>query len=237
MNGKQLFCISLILLSVAMGIQWSKHKPKTPKKKKNRPRVALNLEDLQIKDEEDANKKDTDGNESSDDQNQDQNPEDGENTEAIASNTVSASATTDIASQTTGSDTSQIATETDPVILAFMNLKRNPFQKSPYAKLVEEIRALQQQTEDPEDDVQKTVEKINAKFDSTIKSKGKLIAIIDSQLYREGDKFNGRRITKITRELVSIDSPSSLWLIPKVGTELAIASDGTYKISDPFLDN
>ena len=232
MNGKQLFCVSLILLSIAMGIQWSKNKPKRKKKKKNRPRVALNLEDLQIKDEK-KTPEDTDSQENT------ETTENNENSQAevVASDSIEASSTIEIASQTNGSATNQLASESDPILLAFMKLERNPFQKSPYAKLVEEIRALQQQPEDTDEDIQKVVKKIEAKFDSTIKSKGKLIAIIDSQLYREGDEFQGKKITKITRELVSIDSPTSLWLIPKVGTKLSIASDGTYNISDPFLEN
>jgi hypothetical protein len=51
MNGKQLFCLSLVILSVAMGIHWFKHKPKTQKRPTRRPKVALDIEDLQIQDE------------------------------------------------------------------------------------------------------------------------------------------------------------------------------------------
>ncbi|EKD83965.1 MAG: hypothetical protein ACD_39C00333G0001, partial [uncultured bacterium] len=49
--GKKLFFLSLIILSVAMGAHWQKNRPKT-KAGPAKPRVALNLQDLQIQDNE-----------------------------------------------------------------------------------------------------------------------------------------------------------------------------------------
>ncbi|GAB4275458.1 MAG: hypothetical protein Kow0029_16630 [Candidatus Rifleibacteriota bacterium] len=241
MNGKQLFCLSLIILSVAMGMHWFKNKPKKKKKVSDRPRVALNLDDLQLQDEE-PNKKqdkkepsgstDTDNNQDSPDETSPENhgsPDSNEN-----GNETAASGTSEIPD--TASTTEELNPElNDPIIIALKSMPRNPFETSPYAKLVEELRAAEDAPE--EEVIKKTTNLINANFSATIKTKNELVAIIDSRLYRKGDLFQGKEITDIKPELVFLDTASQLFLIPKVGVKVDIATDGTYTFEDTFRKN
>lgn len=240
MNGKQLFCLSLVILSVAMGIHWFKNKPKTRKRPTRRPKVALDIEDLQIQDDK----------QNADDEEapvEDIGQDTGEETSVDEPATGTEEITED--AQETATDTSEIATASpteelppeldDPVIAKFRNLKRNPFEKSPYAELVEKLReqqALERQEENKEE-ITKQVQVMNANFSATIKAQNKLVAIIDSRLYREGDQFQQNKITKIEPSIVSLDTDSTLFLIPKVGVQVNVATDGTYTYQDTFREN
>ncbi|MEW6713014.1 MAG: hypothetical protein AB1403_24555 [Candidatus Riflebacteria bacterium] len=246
MKGKHIFCFSLIILSVVMGLHWFKNKPKPRKKVSDRPRVALNLDDLQIQDE------DPDGKEPQDPKNPDEpgdDPESGSEKDpkdpdansnedpenppdppevANASDTQSVSET--------ASGTSDLPPEfNDPVIIAVKAIPRNPFEPSPYAQLVEKLRELEEKPD--EEEIQKNTELISANFTATIKTRKELVAVIDSRLYRKGDLFNNRKITEIGAELVSLDTESKLFLIPKVGVKVSIASDGSYTFEDSYRKN
>ncbi|MFZ5949345.1 MAG: hypothetical protein ACOYXC_01470 [Candidatus Rifleibacteriota bacterium] len=252
MNGKHIFCFSLIILSVVMGLHWFKNKPKPKKKVSDRPRVALNLDDLQIQDEDPDGKKpvkdpenpdepeenpenqgdpnDPDSSTGKDPDSKDpKDPDQGDNPEvATASGTVpvtdNASAAIDIPPELN-----------DPIILAVKAIPRNPFEPSPYAQLVEKLRELEEKPD--EEEIKKVTELLRANFTATIKTRKELVAVIDSRLYRKGDLFQNREITDIGAELVSLDTESKLFLIPKVGVEVSIASDGTYTFEDSYKKN
>ncbi len=236
MNGKQMFCLSLIILSVVMGLHWFKNKPKTKKKPKERPRVALNLDDLQLQDDGDVSEQpdDTPADGEPDPGNPDDandeptNPDDQQNTPDENAN---ASDTTSV--ETTASGTDELPPEfNDPIIIALKTMPRNPFETSPYAKLVEKLRELEDQPE--EEEIKKTTSLLQANFTATIRTRRELVAVIDSRLYRKGDDFQNRKITDIGAELVKLDTPSNLFLIPKVGVEVKIATDGTYTFEDSY---
>ncbi len=232
MNGKQLFCLSLILLSISMGLHWHKNKPKARPKKPQHNRVALNIDDLQLADEgqneEDAGEESTPDNQDPEaiddgsgegDEAADGEPADGESTD-----------------QTTASAT-EILDElsSDPVIAAIRSLPRNPFEKSPYAELYEQLRS--QQEEIPEEEEKKSVKLLTANFSATIGTAKELVAVIDSRLYRTGEVFQNKKITEIKPELVALESGSELFLLPKVGVDIVIDEQGNYTVDDSFHKN
>lgn len=233
MNGKQLFCLSLIVLSIAMGMHWFKNRPKTKPKKPSQTRVALNLDDLQLQDEIPA----TETNDTADDADE----IDPENQQIAGENA-------------TDSDPDGLATDTnrikdllasttdsldpvlnDPIIISLRTIQRNPFERSPYAKLVEELRAR----EGIKDEVveKRSVKVLTANFSATIGTKRELVAVIDSRLYRKGELFQDKKITEIKNELVSLEKGADLFLIPKVGVKVSVAEDGTYSVEDSFRKN
>lgn len=246
MNGKQLFCLSLIILSVVMGLHWFKNKPKERKKVKDRPRVALDLDDLQIQDDKppadspdgDDPPLDTPPEDSPDDIPGDETgdtPEDQPGEGDIANQSPednNASSTTDL----TASGSLDLPPElNDPIIIALRSMPRNPFETSPYAKLVEKLREQESQPE--EEEIIKTTQLLQANFTATIRTRQELLAVIDSKLYRKGDPFGDNQITDIKPELVKIDTPSSLFIIPKVGVRVNIATDGSYTFEDSYRQN
>ena len=189
MNGKKIFCLSLIILSVAMGLHWFKHRPKVTKKKRIRPRTAINVDDLQLIDTK-AVKGAKPAQPNSDKvasgevalnngaAGDTKNP-DGQN----ASETATASETEDIenASDSTGLNA-------DPIIFAFNHMKRNPYECSPYVKLVEKIQKEEKKLAE-ETGKGKETKLLSAVFSATIKTDDDLVAVIDSRLYRKGDEF------------------------------------------------
>ncbi|MDD2998836.1 MAG: hypothetical protein PHV05_07205 [Candidatus Riflebacteria bacterium] len=222
MNSKQLFFFSLLLLSVAMGMHWFKNRPKTAPQIMDRPRTAINIGDLQL---QDGSEQVTEtGSETAD-----IDKKTGQGTEtASGSSTLPASETVTIEDPLTS----------DPVIIAFKNLKRNLFEKSPYSKLAEEARALSGKTEEISDTtVKKSVSLLTANFSATINIRNELVAIIDSRLYRKGDVFQDKKITEILNELVVVENKNARQLIPKTGVNISIAEDGTYTVEDSFHKN
>lgn len=234
MNGKQLFCLSLILLSIAMGLHWNKNKPKPRPKQTGQKRVALNIDDLQLRDNPDSeNSPSETGDEEGDDQVTDPaaEPEDGEDTaEKPIDSTATASAV--IASATEQVD----ELGNDPIIASLRSIPRNPFETSPYSRLVEEIRALRNLPEDVEIE-KKSVKLLNANFSATIATRKELVAVIDSRLYRKGELFQDKKITEIKNEIVSLEQGNDLFILPKVGVNVTVAEDGTYTVEDNFHKN
>jgi hypothetical protein len=147
MNSKQLFFFSLILLSVAMGMNWFKNRPKTRPVKSNRPRVALNLSDLQLQDGSEASDSAAigEGEQSGDGENSgeggDATTETGEAGEGEGEGEGSET-TGDEKKPEIATDTTEIASaavdlmDSDPIINALKNMPLNPFERSPYAQLV-----------------------------------------------------------------------------------------------------
>jgi hypothetical protein len=236
MNGKQLFCLSLILLSVAMGVHWFKNKPKAKPRPPSQTRVALNLDDLQIQDDpqntggeqQPAGDPDAPEDEVLSDPTETP-PPDGDN----PADTDPASSTESVTENTASGSTELV--DADPIIAALKGISRNPFERSPYAKLVEEIRAKEGLPEDTGE--KKTVTVLTADFSATIGTKKELIAVIDSRLYRKGELFQEKKIIDIKNELVSLESQNEIFLIPKVGVNITVAEDGSYSVEDNFHKN
>lgn len=252
MNSKQLFFFSLILLSVAMGMHWFKNKPKSKPVARNRPRVALNLSDLQLQDEgaqtttgeggEGEGPVETgEGGEGTETPEGGETGEGGESTgtDVIVDTGEGGETGSEVASgsEEIASGTSDIADPllTDPVIVALKNMPRNPFERSPYAALVEQLRMA---SDIPEETAEKkAVSLLNANFSATIRTSKELVAVIDSRLYRKGDLFQDKTITEIKEEIVSLEANSAIFLVPKTGVKVTIAEDGTYTVVDNFHKN
>lgn len=227
MNGRKIFCLSLIVLSVTMGIHWFKHRPKVKKVKRKRPRVALNIDDLQIQDNKTSDTK----------------PQETKMPEKVdPGNTQIASETSNTTDNASSSEPLFNASETsglnaDPIIFAFNHLTRNPFERSPYVKLA---NAAKKDAEEKEvEDVSgkgKETKLLKAEFSATIKTNDDLVAVIDNNLYRKGEMFRNGRISSISTELVFVNTATTLFIIPKVGVNLKIASDGVYTYNDSFRE-
>jgi len=223
MNSKQLFFFSLIVLSVAMGMHWFKNRPKTRPQKNNRPRVALNLSDLQLQDDENT----VETGEDSDEETEISEEDDSTNTEKTDESNASSTAT--IASDTAVASDPILS---DPVILAFTQLSRNPFERSPYAQLVEQLRMESDIKDEPVE--KKAVTVLNAEFTATIQTAKELVAVIDKRLFRAGEMFQDKKITEIKTEYVSLETGSGIFLIPKTGVTINVAEDGSYQVNDTF---
>jgi len=235
MTGKQLFCLSLILLSVAMGLHWNKNKPKPRPKQTGQKRVALNIDDLQLRDNLDNEQKE---NEPADEEEIETDPEspdeeaDPDDTDPKKSPGSSTTNETDVASGSQPVD----ELNNDPIVASLRSIPRNPFEASPYAKLVEEIRALRNLPADVEIE-KKSVKLLNANFSATIATRKELVAVIDSRLYRKGELFQDKKITEIKNEVVSLEQGNDLFILPKVGVNVNISEDGTYTVEDNFHKN
>jgi len=221
--GKRLFFLSLIVLSVGMGINWFKNRPKAaPRPRK--PMVAVNLEDLQIG---------------------------GSGTPDVATASgdtpIASGATPQVASVTASNVASEAVTATnagaasategiDPIVLAFNNLNRNPFAPSPFAAMMAKAGKTQEEQNG------KVVEKkgkptsvLSNAFTSTIETKTQLVAILDSRLYKLGDDFNGKSIKKLEKEMITLEDENGIYLIPKRGVMINLASDGKIiSVSDGY---
>ena len=240
MNSKQLFFFSLILLSVAMGMHWFKNRPKTRPVKSNRPRVALNLSDLQLQDGteasgtsetgEDTTEQPEEGQENPIDETEGDGEETGEPPADGEESPDAASGTTEIASAAID------IMDSDPIIVALKKMPRNPFERSPYAQLVEQLRMAMDAKDEPEE--KKAVSLLTAAFSATIQTESELVAVIDRSLFRKGETFQDKKITDIKPEYVTMENDSGVFLLPKTGVNINInPEDGTYTVEDNYHKN
>jgi hypothetical protein len=218
-----------------MGMNWFKNRPKTKPAKTNRPRVALNLSDLQLQDESSTTETGEIGT-----------PGDQPGTDAAGVADIPAEGGEETASgdgenDQTASETVSIASSTiettdplltDPIIIALKQMPRNPFERSPYAQLVEQLKMAMEVTDEPVE--KKSVTLLNAEFSATIQTARELVAVIDKRLFRKGEAFQDKTITEIKNEYVSLESDGGIFLLPKTGVNISIAEDGTYTVNDSF---
>jgi len=237
--GKKLFFLSLIILSVAMGIKWHKTRPPT-KKGPARQRVALNLQDLQLQDDANAGS----GDKSAPDPNgEGGEPPEGENEEPVEGDPENGEGTGEPPEDADPEEGEKIASGPsnldplleDPIILALKKMKRDPFERSPYAKLVEDLQKKEEMAAMPVE--KKSVQLLPANFTATIETRKELVAVIDSRLYRKGDAFGDKKIAEIKNEIISLESGKDTFLIPKRGVNVNIAEDGTYTVEDSYHKN
>jgi hypothetical protein len=238
--GKKLFFLSLIILSVAMGMKWHKTRPLT-KKGPVRQRVALNLQDLELQDDKNAGAGDESTSDSGGEGGEGEEPAEGalegegdpENSEGTDENPED---TDPDAGENVASGTSNLdPLLNDPIILALKKMKRDPFERSPYAKLVEDLQKKEEMAAMPVE--KKSVQLLPANFTATIETRKELVAVIDSRLYRKGDAFGDKKIADIKNEIISLESGKDTFLIPKRGVNVNIAEDGTYTVEDSYHKN
>ncbi|PKL48468.1 MAG: hypothetical protein CVV42_09275 [Candidatus Riflebacteria bacterium HGW-Riflebacteria-2] len=231
--GKKLFFLSLIVLSVAMGAKWHKTRPPAGSKQV-RQRVALNLDDLQLQDDQvpladGENMTDVGGEDSAGTEGTEDLPED----VAEGGETENANAPADGETPSATSDDNPLLD--DPIMLALKKMKRDPFERSPYAKLVEDLQKKEEMAAMPVE--KKSVQLLAANFTATIETRKELVAVIDSRLYRKGDAFGDKKIADIKTEIISLESGKDTFLIPKRGVNVNIAEDGSYTVDDSYHKN
>ena len=254
MNTKQLFFISLIILSVAMGMNWFKNRPARPKKKPNQaPRQAISLSDLQIQekdnekdeDEEDDEKEEKESTASQtskvyegevEEEEEGGEGEEGEKPEGEQGSGELASGTTDI----NASDSQPLDNplKDDPIMKDYFQLTRNPFETSPYAQLVEKLRIEAELAARPKEVVKEVIivpKIMNAKFTGTIETARGPKAIVDGSLYEKGNELNGCIVKEIKMNMILLESGTEKWLLPKTGVKIDIDSEtGEYSVTDSF---
>lgn len=225
MNSKQIFFFSLIVLSVVMGVDWYKHRPIKPKTPQA-ARTAINIDEIEPIEEdlpEDSDSPETETNQTA------TNPDD--NSEGEESQTPES------AVLKPQSKIEELA-QTDPVIASFLSLKRNPFEVSPYAKLIEQLKKKAEaeavKVNQPKETAKVT--RLNSVYSASIAIGTTLMAVIDSKTYKEGEIFNDMRIKEIKPEIVLLEKNNDKFLIPKRGVNLVISEDGSYSIEDTYLD-
>lgn len=226
--GIRLFYLSLLILSLAMGVQFSKNRPKTVPKQPKRPAASINLDDLDLHRPDDAASPSADATIAS-------------GTEAPDWETASASAETatgpeDIATQDSAS---AARPHEDPVLFAFSILPRNPFEPSPFAKMVEQAQAsaaAMLAVNPSRASRTKPTEVMATSFGGTIETKNALVAIIDRKVYRTGEVYLGKTIRKIEKTHVTLDDPEKIYLLPKIGVKITLSSD-TLSVVDEFMKN
>lgn len=231
-----------------MGMNWFKNRPKTRPVKSNRPRVALNLSDLQLQDGSEASDSASiaDGEQSGDGESSGEDgettTETGETGDGEAEGEGNETATGDGENPETASGTTEVASaavdlmDSDPIIIALKNMPRNPFERSPYAQLVEQLRMAMDVKDEPEE--KKAVSLLNAAFSATIQTESELVAVIDRSLFRKGETFQDKKITDIKPEYVTMENDSGVFLLPKTGVNINInPEDGTYTVEDNYHKN
>lgn len=212
-----------------MGLDWFKNRPKyVPKVSKTRE--AIKLEELESekkesKKEELEKEEEEEGEEEEEkeENKHKENNEDGEKGHSREQN-----------NKADNEETEQV----DPVIVAFKQLKRNPFEQSPYVKLIEQLKQREAEKlavqNRPAEKVALPIQ-LNAQYSASIKFGKELKAMINSKTYGVGDEFENKKIKEITPELVILKDATGKFLIPKKGVQLNIAQDGTYTIEDTYF--
>ena len=263
MNTKQLFFISLIILSIAMGLNWFKNNKHTfgkkPATNQPKPKQSVNLSDLQLKEDEDENENESEEEEEDDSKKQEgkdkaskvyegevEEEEEGEGEEGEDENEESETKPKEgeIASESidiTASDTQSLENplKDDPYIQEYYKLTRNPFEVSPYAQLVEKLRIEAEKAAHPEEE-EKEVIKVpkllsNAKYSGSIETNRGPKAIVDGGLYEKGNELNGFTVKEIKENIIILESDGDEWLLPKTGVTIEINPEtGEYTVSDSY---
>ena len=256
MNTKQLFFVSLIILSIAMGINWFKNNRhnfgKKPPETANKPKQSVNLSDLQLKEDEEENEeeeKEEDDSENKEGKEQGSKVYEGEveeeeEGEENEEGKEPKPETGEIASESadiTASDTPPLENplKDDPYIQEYFKLTRNPFEVSPYAQLVEKLRIEAELAAQPheEEKVEIKIPKLmaNAKFTGSIETNRGPKAIIDGGLYEKGNELNGFIVKEIKGNMIILESGGEEWLLPKTGVTIDINQEtGEYTVSDTY---
>ena len=250
MNIKQFFFVSLIILSIAMGLNWLKHRPTKPVGSDNtskKPRQALNFEDLQIKENEKEEEEEEEKEEKEEKENKEQankkyegevtEEDDDENKEETSENPKTASETEEIIA----SETLIVANplKDDPILQDFFKVERNPFETSPYAQLVEKLRIEAELASRPvvEEKKEVKVPKImsHSRFNGTIETERGPKVIVDGNVYEKGNELNGCIIQEIRPNLIVLESDSDKWLLPKTGVKILINNQtGEFSVDDSY---
>lgn len=219
MNGQKLFFLSLIILSVVMGQNWLKNRPKKAPKKPGTEvtRTAVNIDDLQI---------------ASDTAGTGTDPETATDTEGVASDTEHGEP--DPENVANASDSAK--PDEDPIMSGWQKLARTPFEASPFMRMIEEAkaRAAEEQAKAGLLAAVKTkpVQELQANFTGTIQTEQEIVAIIDRSLFRQGKDYQDKKITNVERNLVTLEDQNAIYLLPKKGWRVVINASGPPTLVD-----
>ncbi|MFZ2957873.1 MAG: hypothetical protein WA705_13380 [Candidatus Ozemobacteraceae bacterium] len=223
-----------------MGQHWLKNRPKTPRVPQNTVKqTALNLDDLPIASST------PDGASGAENASDVSNTPDASGTEPTGTSEQVASETSSQASEAKHLVASQpLDTHTDRIMEAWMKVSRTPFEASPFLKMIEDSQKAKAASEAEALTVatqtvtvkRKPTQAISAAFSGTIETEKGLFAIIDKRTYQEGQDFGGRIIKKIEKSLITLENPSGIYLLPKTGASVSVASDGTVTFRDEFAE-
>ena len=245
MNTKHIFFLSLIILSLAMGLNWLKNRPKQIKVQQPpaKTRQAVNFSDLQIQeddvDEEDENEEDDEEKPQKNKKNlnNDNDNEDEESEEEEEGNKKSSKNNKEVVASESLSIENPL--KDDPLMQEYFKVTRNPFEVSPYTKLVEKLKLEAEMASRPkfffkgEVKVPKLMSK--GKFTGTIETDRGLAALIDGSLYVIGSEFNGCIIKEIKLNLIILEAEKDEWLLPKTGVNINIDNEtGEYTLTDKY---
>lgn len=254
--GKKLFFLSLILLSVVMGLNWYKTKPK-----KNIKPLLKNSSDNLNKSNQGKFQENKQDKIKTNESNNIFSDEDANVSSVVSSTTIASSSEEEQEAEKNASDNvskqikdiqnnkASVANDTidnpnvsqkDPIILAFERLKKDPFAPSPYTQMLKEAEKKKQQdlissANKPLAISTKPISLLNRNFLGTIETSGKLLAIIDGRLYKTGDLYNDIPILRVDKQIVLLENEEGRYIIPKKGVNVNIASDGTFTIEDNFM--
>lgn len=237
--------MSLIILSVAMGLNWFKNKPKFVKKQPAKARQAISLNDLQLLEEEEREeervRKGKEGLEEEEksrkkgEEELEEGEEELEEGERREKEEVASESLVIVASEAV---TIENPLKEDPIMAEYFKITRNPFEVSPYAQLVEKLRLEAELAARPKEELRKEIKipvVLSARFSGTIETNRGLRAIVDANLYRRGDEVAGHKITNIKPNLIIMETDETTYLLPKTGVEISINQEtGEYDVIDSY---
>lgn len=214
-----------------MGYNWFKNRPKTPIKPRTSTQTAVNLDEpasaslpLSARGGKKTSSSTSILGNASDSQ-------------EIASNTVVAS-DTDIASGAEVASASSNASDTalassslsikDPVLYAWEHLRRSPFEESPFTRILEDVGKKASAT--AAITRRKPTQLLPGPFAGLIETEQDLSAIIGGKAFKTGQIYDSKKIKKVDFKIITLEDDAAIYLMPKKGVTLSIASDGTSAI-------
>jgi hypothetical protein len=233
-SGKKLFFLSLIILSVFMGRDWYKNRPKEKKVRKGKAvQLPVNLAgepSPSTPDDPDAPDPET-GNASDAVAVAGDNASDTQELTASAAAELAASATAAIATPTAevASEPIQVAKYDDPVLMAFDDLGSSTFDPSPFTKMMADAGKVANESGEVKSTA-KLTKLLTAPFGGLIETDEELQAIIGRKIYKIGMEYEGKTVKKVEWDMVTLEDAQAVYILPKKGVEISVASDGTHNI-------
>ncbi len=240
MKARQLFFLSLIILSIVMGLNWFKNRPKPESIQMPAKNLQANPKIFQI----------TDGEIDDENENEDEDEEeesvkkskkiDKEDSKEKENNNEEDKSKEAEKAQTAQTEIQENPLKDDPLMQDYFKISRNPFEISPYTKLIEKLKLEAELAAHPKNFFLREEVKVpkllpNAKFTASIETDRGLAALINGSLYSVGEEFNGRIIKEIKFNMIKMESEKDIWLLPKTGVKITIDNDtGEYTVDDSF---
>ncbi len=238
--GARVFFLSLIILAVAMGVHYQRYGPK--KEIKPRKPVTIPTDSRRIPVPDDVTSGSDDGNFASAPMSAASGTPSMDDFQLTASSTGMGSeggSHGDGSENAAGShETADVKGGADPILLAWSNLNRNPFEGSPYEKVLSEKRQNQGNGSGSEEGsgslavTKKPTKALEAGYSGSIMLDSGVVAFIGRENYRVNDLYERKKITKIEPTLITLEDDEAVYLMPFRNYKVAIASDGSYSMID-----